>query len=248
MVRAAHAAGLVAAAGSLLIKNQFSSTARFTLVSDEFDATQLLGGLAAIAGRVSPGLRAGGGGTPDFGKAVATMESTLELVLRSHPSWTDSTVLVHLDLGGHDVGLKQRAVDDDGGGGLVAGGLDAEDADHKRSIASDTVDVTEEKLLTFNIRNRLIQQSPALTLQAARLQREIDAAQSLFSSLQQQAATARLREVQNTPTLSLLDPARPPYKKSWPPRTILTLLAMTLASALRLAWLTRRDLVNLVIN
>lgn len=291
VARAALAAGLVAAAGSLLIKNQFSSTARFTLVSDEFDATQLLGGLAAIAGRVSPGLRAGGGGTPDFGKAVATMESTLELVLRSHPSWTDSSVLVHLDLGVKDsLRLMERArkelsdrvsITADVNTGVVS--LTYWDHDRYWSAAtadafvaatdsvlrlsrqsraaalerflteqlrtaSDTVDAAEERLLAFNIRNRLIQQSPALTLQAARLQREIDAAQSLFSSLQQQAATARLREVQNTPTLSLLDPSRPPYKKSWPPRTILTLLAMTLASALRLSWLMRRDLVNLLTN
>src|SRR5439155_3820531 len=112
--------------------------------------------------------------------------------------------------------------------------------------ASDTVDAAEERLLTFNVRNRLIQQSPTLTLQAARLQRQVDAAQSLFSLLQQQAATARLRGVQNTPTLSLLDPPRPPYKKSWPPRTVLTLLAMALATALYLFWLIRLDLLGLL--
>jgi len=216
------------------------------------------------------------------------MDATVELVLRSHPASTDTTVVAHLDPGTEDsVKATERARNElrdrlsitaDVNTGVVsvaywdndrrwaaamaqafitatdsvlqlsrrsrAGALEKFLTGQLRA-ASETLAVAEDRLLTFTVRNRSIQQSPSLTLQSARLQREVDAAQALFSSLQQQAVTARLREVQNTPTLSLLDPPRPPYKKSWPPRTVLTLLAMALATALRLVWLMRVDLLSM---
>lgn len=281
------AAAVVAGAGSLLLENRYTSAVDFTLVTDEFDASQISGGLAALAGRLPASLRGGSGATPDFAKAVAGLDRTLQLVLYSHPAWTDSTVLSHLDLGIDDslklfdAALKELSdrlsVTADINTSIVsltywdsnrqwaastaeafivatdsvlrlsrsskAAALDAFLTTQLRA-ANDSLDAAEDRLLEFNQRNRTIQ-SPSLTLQAARFQRQVDAAQSLFSTLEQQSVSTRLREVQNTPTISVLDPGRPPYRKSWPPRTVLTLLAAFLAVGLRAAWVLRKDLATL---
>ncbi len=278
----------VTGASSLLLRNHYTATVDFTLVSDDFDASQLSGGLAALAGRLPASLRAGSATTPDFGKAVASLDRTLQLVLYTHPSWTDSTVLSHLDLGIEDslklldaalrelsdrlsvtadintsiVSLTYWDWDRHWAASTADAFIDATDSVLRLSrsskaaaldaflttqvrAANDSLDAAEDRLLSFNQRNRTIQQSPSLTLQAARFQRQVDAAQTLFSTLEQQSASARLREVQNTPTLSVLDPGRPPYRKSWPPRTILTLVAAFLAVALRCVWILRGDLGTL---
>jgi len=282
------ATGLVTALGSLLIHNRYTSTVDFILVSDELDVSQLSGGLAALAGRLPATLRGGGSSTPDFGKAVATMDRTLQIVLRAHPKWTDSTVLAHLDLDIDDslklldeairtltnrvsvtadintsvVSLSYWDRNRDWAAAIAEAFINATDSVLRLSRSSkaaaleeflrvqlraarDSLSTAEDRLLDFNLRNRAVQQSPSLTLHAARLQREIDAAQNLFATLEQQAASARLREVQTTPTLSVLDPGRPPYRKSWPPRTILTAVAAFLAVTIRATWLLRGDLATL---
>jgi uncharacterized protein involved in exopolysaccharide biosynthesis len=110
------------------------------------------------------------------------------------------------------------------------------------AAAHDTLKAREDVLLQFNLRNRALQ-SPSLLLETARIQRGIDAAQDLYQTLQQQAVAARLRQVQNTPTVTILDPPREPYRKSWPPRAAITLLAAGLAVAARAAWLLRARLL-----
>ena len=279
---------VLAALASLLIRNQYTSTVDFILVSDELDMSQLSGGLAALAGRLPASLRPGNTATPDFGKAVATMDRTLRIVLQSQPTWTDSTVLSHLDLAIEDslevldAAIKKLtdrvSVTADITSSIVslsywdrnrywaaataAAFVDATDSVLRVSrsskaaalerflvaqlrAASESLNAAEDRLLDFNLRNRATQQSPSLALQGARLQRQVDAAQNLFATLEQQAATARLREIQNTPTLSVLDPGRPPYRKSWPPRAVLTLLAAFLAIAIRAAWIVRDELTLL---
>jgi uncharacterized protein involved in exopolysaccharide biosynthesis len=65
---------------------------------------------------------------------------------------------------------------------------------------------SENALQSFRTTNREIQSSPALQLEAARLQRRLEIQQQLYISLKQQYETARLQEVRDTPLLSIIDP------------------------------------------
>jgi uncharacterized protein involved in exopolysaccharide biosynthesis len=63
----------------------------------------------------------------------------------------------------------------------------------------------ENRLATFLERNRRYQDSPELTFEAARLQRQVDLQQQVYASLAQAYEKARIDEVRNTPVLSVVD-------------------------------------------
>jgi len=70
--------------------------------------------------------------------------------------------------------------------------------------------VAEDALQQFLQRNRQIVNSPELTLQRGRLERAVDVQQQLVTSLVQQYEDARIREVRDTPVITVIEhPAIP---------------------------------------
>ena len=65
--------------------------------------------------------------------------------------------------------------------------------------------VAEDSLRGFLERNRTYQSSPALSFEAARLQRRLDLRQQVYSSLAQAFEQARIDEVRNTPVITVVD-------------------------------------------
>lgn len=63
----------------------------------------------------------------------------------------------------------------------------------------------EDALTSFLLRNRDTRNSPTLLAEERRLEREIQAAQTLYLSLRQSYEQARLQEVRNTPVISLIE-------------------------------------------
>ncbi len=85
-----------------------------------------------------------------------------------------------------------------------------------REIGGD-LKAAEDSLTAFLVRNREIQTSPVLRVQASRLEREVQTQQSLYLSVRQAYEQSRLEEVRNTPVISVIEapvyPASPDRRR-----------------------------------
>jgi len=84
----------------------------------------------------------------------------------------------------------------------------------------------EEDLRTFYERNRSWQHSPQLTFEEGRLRRQVEIRQELYLTLQREYEAARMQEVNDTPVITVIDPASPPVRRSKPKRTLLVFIAL----------------------
>src|SRR4030095_4505763 len=66
------------------------------------------------------------------------------------------------------------------------------------------------------------------------LQTKIQA--TVFELLTQQYETAKVQEAKEIPSVKVLDPAVVPTKKSFPPRTVMTILGTLLGMAVAMSW------------
>lgn len=74
-----------------------------------------------------------------------------------------------------------------------------------------------------------LKQVPDVVAEYARRYADYKLKQELRSLLFQQYEQARIAEVRDTPTLTVLDPPVPPLRRSWPKRTLLTLLGFAVS-------------------
>ena len=88
---------------------------------------------------------------------------------------------------------------------------------------------SEKTLKDFRVRNRLIASSPQLQLQEQQLMRDVETNSTIYVELKRQLEIAKIDEVKNIPVIQVLDYARPPMRKSYPPRTNIVLGTMILA-------------------
>jgi len=86
----------------------------------------------------------------------------------------------------------------------------------------------EARQLSFLRANRTYTTSPLLTFEANRLERDVQVKQETYLTLTREYEQARIAEVRDTPLLTIVDRAVPPYKKSSPHRLLLTLGAVVL--------------------
>jgi uncharacterized protein involved in exopolysaccharide biosynthesis len=84
---------------------------------------------------------------------------------------------------------------------------------------------------------------PSLKQQGARLALDAEIQRKVFTLLTAQYEDARVQETRDTPTVAVLDRARPPQLKSKPKRSIIVLFATVVATLMAIgwvAWKTRR--------
>jgi capsule polysaccharide export protein KpsE/RkpR len=92
----------------------------------------------------------------------------------------------------------------------------------------EEVDVAEDRLTAFSLRNRQYSTSPALMLEFERMQRELANRQSQAAELEQTYNQALLEEARNVPRLSVLETASLPLRpnpRGTVPRALAGLLA-----------------------
>jgi uncharacterized protein involved in exopolysaccharide biosynthesis len=94
----------------------------------------------------------------------------------------------------------------------------------------------ERALAGFREANLRIGNSPQLLLEQSRLEREVDTRAELYRLLARQFELARVEEKRDTPTFSIIDPARPPVRKHGPRVAFNVLVAAALAAGLRVAF------------
>jgi uncharacterized protein involved in exopolysaccharide biosynthesis len=94
----------------------------------------------------------------------------------------------------------------------------------------------EVELRAFYENNRSWQQSPQLVFAESRLRRQVEIRQDLYVTLRREYESARIEEVNDIPVITVIDAAVPPQRRSWPNRTLLVVLAVTLGSILSALW------------
>jgi uncharacterized protein involved in exopolysaccharide biosynthesis len=89
----------------------------------------------------------------------------------------------------------------------------------------------ERELMGFRQSNMRIGNSPQLLLEQARLEREVDTRSELYRLMARQYEMARIEEMRDTPTFSVIDPAVPPARK-YRPQVLLNTLVGGIAAIL----------------
>ena len=84
--------------------------------------------------------------------------------------------------------------------------VEAQSADAKMALL-----LAEERLRAFTQSNRQYSGSPELSLERDRLQRDVTLRQELYTSWLKSREEARIREVRNTPVITVLEDPRLPY-------------------------------------
>lgn len=88
----------------------------------------------------------------------------------------------------------------------------------------DSLRVAEDRLRYLYENNRSWQTSPALVFEESRLRRRVTAAEEMHATLQRNYETARIDEVNDTPVLTVIEPAIAPQRKARPQRLLLAVL------------------------
>jgi len=86
----------------------------------------------------------------------------------------------------------------------------------------------EDHLRAFLERNRSWQQAPQLVFEEGRLRRQLDVNQEVYLTLKRDYETARIEEVNDTPVITVIDPAVAPRRKSRPHHMMMGVLALVL--------------------
>ena len=104
------------------------------------------------------------------------------------------------------------------------------------SDAEHALRQAEQTHRSFLTRNLLWQQSPELTSEESRLQRDLYFRQELYLTLQREYETARIDEINDTPVLTLIDRAIPPARKSRPRRRLIVVTAFLMGLLAAITW------------
>jgi tyrosine-protein kinase Etk/Wzc len=121
----------------------------------------------------------------------------------------------------------------DAAAGLMAQKVAAE---VELSILSGYADARSEEYRRLSTRvrelSRQIGQLPSAQVGGAELVREVALQQQMLAVLSTYLEESRLREVMDTPTIQVLDPAVPPEKRTWPRRTLIALFGFVLGAGI----------------
>lgn len=83
---------------------------------------------------------------------------------------------------------------------------------------------------------RELAKMPALKQEGARLALDAELQRRLFSLITAQYEDARVQEARDTPTITVLDPARPAQMRARPRRSLIVAVATLVSSVLALGW------------
>lgn len=108
--------------------------------------------------------------------------------------------------------------------------------------------VSEEDLKDFRIRNRRIENSPALQLEQQRLGREVTVLTGVFTTLKQQLETTKIEEVKESNYVIVLDPPEIPITSSKPKKKRMVIMAGILGVGIGMLFAFLREFFQKIIN
>ncbi|HWB43522.1 MAG TPA: GNVR domain-containing protein [Gemmatimonadales bacterium] len=100
--------------------------------------------------------------------------------------------------------------------------------------AQKDFEIAEDSLRDFLTRNRQFEFTPQLLFERNRLERQVTLRQEVYQTLRREFEIARIEEVNDTPVLTVVDPAVAPAKPSSPRRVRMALVAAVLGGLLGL--------------
>lgn len=86
-----------------------------------------------------------------------------------------------------------------------------------------------------------IRRLPILGVTYADLYRQTKIEETVYELLTQQYELAKVQEAKEIPTVKVLDPARVPTKRSFPPRAVVVILGTILGFAMAMTWVVGRE-------
>lgn len=98
------------------------------------------------------------------------------------------------------------------------------------TTAEGDLRAAEAAVRSFLERNRSWQQSPQLVFEEGRLRRDVDIRQDVYLTLNREYETAKIEEVNDTPVITVIDPAVPPQLKSSPRRALMIALGLVIGA------------------
>jgi uncharacterized protein involved in exopolysaccharide biosynthesis len=105
-------------------------------------------------------------------------------------------------------------------------------AEARTNEAQKDLEIIEDSLRGFLTRNRQFEFSPQLLFERNRLERQVALRQEVYQTLRREYEIARIEEVNDTPVLTVVDPAVPPAIPSSPRRFRMALVAAVLGGLL----------------
>lgn len=94
----------------------------------------------------------------------------------------------------------------------------------------------EDSLRQFYERNRRFSEAPTLVFEESRRKREIELRQELYTTLSKELETARIQEVNDTPTITVVDQAFAPSKPSGPSVLVLGVIGFVIGAFAAGGW------------
>lgn len=102
--------------------------------------------------------------------------------------------------------------------------------------AYQTLVASEEELRHFYERNRRFSESPTLVFEESRMKRAIELRQELYTTLSKELETARIQEINDTPTITIVDPPFSSSRPSGPTIPVLGALFFVLGACVASGW------------
>ncbi len=99
-------------------------------------------------------------------------------------------------------------------------------SEHAMQDAERELRKAEQDQAAFAERNRSILNSPALQVESARLQRAVETKQTVYTTLSRSYEEARIAEAKDVPTLTVIDQAEPPARRSHPRPWLIVLIGV----------------------
>ena len=107
---------------------------------------------------------------------------------------------------------------------------------------------SEEMLKDFRERNRRVLDSPQLSLEQARLTRNVEVNSAVFVELKKQYELAKLDEIKNLTIVNVLDPGNAPVKRERPKRATNTVIMFVVSLLCASAYFSVRQIYGEQIN
>jgi uncharacterized protein involved in exopolysaccharide biosynthesis len=117
-------------------------------------------------------------------------------------------------------------------------------AEARNAQAETELREAEENLRRFLEENRTFRGSPQLQFQHDRLQRQVTIRQEVLTALRREYEQARIQEVNDTPVITVIDTAVPPYEKSSPHRKLIVIVVFVFAGLIAIAMAFIREFVE----
>ena len=112
----------------------------------------------------------------------------------------------------------------------------------------DSLTFAENALKDFRERNRMVVQSPELTLKQARLSRNVEILNAVFLELSKQLELAKIDEVKDTPIINIREFAKDPVIKAGPKRLNTLIINAFLSAMISISWFLLNDKLHLIVR